>query len=210
MHELLGQEFAHAGTQHGAAIGTAAVGRRTAALELHLPASAFKDAFHDRHRPPIAVAVARSEGALLDVFRAVDGEGVSGGPAPGVHRRRGDGGITGKQPGEGRIVGEAVVQPQFSEQGRAVGHVLGVRQRRGGDRDVMAGHHRSWAVVLTIAGGFGIRTQGRKQGVVHPLRELLEAVRGGGHWGGPAVRRCYGAGEAVGIGIRGRPGVRLG
>ena len=81
--ELLGEEFAHAGAQHSAAISSAygGSGRR---LELHLPAFAFEDAFEDRHGPTIAVAVARAEGALLDVFKAVDREGITGGPTPGM------------------------------------------------------------------------------------------------------------------------------
>ena len=109
MHELLGEEFAHAGAQHSAAISSSAVGGRTAAFELHLPAFAFKDAFDDRHGPAIAIAVAGAEGALLDVFRAVDREGIAGGPTPGMHWGRGHRRVTGEQPGEGGVAGEAIV-----------------------------------------------------------------------------------------------------
>ena len=85
MHELLGQEFAHTGAQNSASIRTTAVGRRAAPLELHLPALVFEHSLKNGNCSSIAVSVSGSERTLLDVFRAVDRQGIAGGPAPGMH-----------------------------------------------------------------------------------------------------------------------------
>ena len=124
MHELLGQEFAHAGAEHGPAIGATAVGGRSAPLQLHFPALALKNAFNDRHRTAVAVAIARAEGTLLDVFGAVDRQGIAGGPSPGVHRFGCDRGIARKQSGEVAVAGEVITEPKFGEQTETVGDIF--------------------------------------------------------------------------------------
>ena len=108
MHELLGEELANAGAQDGPAIGAAAVGGGAPALELHLPALALKEAFKDRDRPPVAVAIAGAEGALLDVLRAVDREGIARGPAIGPHGSSRHPAVTGEEPAEVLVMGQAV------------------------------------------------------------------------------------------------------
>ncbi len=132
MHELLGQELPHAGAQHGAAIGAAAVGGGATPFELHLPALAFKDALDDRHGPAIAVAIPGAKGALLDVLAAVDREGITGGPAVGAHGRCRCSDVTGEEALELLVVGELITKPEFCKQGVAVGDVFRLRNGRWG------------------------------------------------------------------------------
>ena len=191
MHELLGQKLAHAGAQHRPAIGSPAVRGRATALELHLPALACKHPFEHREGAAIAIAVARAEGALTDVFRAVDREGVARGPAVGRHRSGGNAGITGEPALEGGVVGERVAQPQLPEQAAAVGHVRRLRQRRGGHGHVMAGEHLPRPVVMAIAGGVRIPVQRLQQGIVRVLCKGRERGGGGHRW------RCCGLPSSV-------------
>ena len=123
VHELLRQKLAHAGAEHGAAIGAAAVGRGATALELHLPALAVEDAFEHGNGPAIAVAVAGAERALLDVFGPVDREGIPGGPAERPHRLPRHADVAGEQPQELVVVGQRITQAQFAEQASAVRHI---------------------------------------------------------------------------------------
>ena len=100
--------------------------------------------------------------------------------------------ITGEQTGEGGVPGEGIVEAQFGEQGVAVGDVFRLWNGCRRHRNVVAGEDGSGAVVTAINRGVWIRPQVLQQGIVDPLRELLEAVRSGWHGVGPAVCRCYG------------------
>ena len=163
MHELLGQKLAHAGAQHGATIGPAAVGRGAAALELHLPAVALEQALDHGNGPAIAIAIAGAKRALLDIFRAVDREGIAGCPAPGPHRLARHADIAGKEAAELVVLGQPIAEAQLVEQAWAVGDILGRWNRRGGDRHVMAGEHLAGPVIVAIGGGLGIRLERLQQ-----------------------------------------------
>lgn len=179
VHEFLRQKFAHAGAQHGPAIGAAAIGRGATAFELHLPAPAVEHAFKHGDGPPIAIAVAGAERALLDVFRAVDREGIAGGPAERPHRRLRHRDVAGEQTLELRIVRQALAQPQLLEQSAAMCHILRRRQRRWCHRHVMAREHLARPVIVAINAGLRIRLQRLQQRVVGLLRKGRKA--GGRH-----------------------------
>ena len=174
MHELLGQKLAHAGAQHSAAIGTAAVGRGATTLELHLPTPAMEDTFKHGDGPTIAIAIAVAERALLGVFRTIDRQGVASGPAQRPHRLLRGAAIAGEQTAEPFFVHQCSAEAELIEQGRAVGHVLRRRQGSRFHRHVMAAEHLTGPVVVAIAAGLRIRPQAIQQRVVGPLRKCLE------------------------------------
>ena len=172
VHELLRQKLADAGAEHGASISTPAVGRRSTALELHLPTSALENTFEHGNGPAIAVAVAGSERALLHVLAAVDGKGVAGGPTKRSHRLRRRADIAGKQTAEVVVVDQLLAQAQVVEEGCAVRHVLRRWDWRGGHRHVVTGEHLAGPVIVAIGGGLGVGAQGIQQRIVGPLRKV--------------------------------------
>ena len=190
MHELLGQKFAHAGAQHGAAIGTAAVGGWPAALELHLPAFALEYPFKHRESPAIPIAVAGAEGALLGVFGPVDRQGVARRPAEGPEGASRHTDVAREPAPEGLVVHQGIAQPQFAEEVWAMGHILRLRQRGGRHWHVVTGIHLACPVIVAVDAGGWVRPQRVQQGIVRPLGQGAEALdRPGGRWG---LLACHG------------------
>ena len=107
---------------------------------------------------------------------------------------------------EGWILGERLIQTQLGEQLRAVGHVLGIGKRGRPHRDVMAGEHRSWTVIITVCGRIRISVQCCQQRIVRLVGE-------GGKTGDDHRRSVEGV-AAVHVLPQGRPdadqGVRSG
>ena len=184
VHEVLRQKLAHAGAEHGTTIGATAVGRGATAFQLHLPASAVEQAFEYGNGPAIAIAVAGAKRALLDVFGAVDREGITGCPTEGSHRLPRHADVAGKQTEEVFVVSQFIAQAQFVEEASAVRHVFRRWNRGWPDRYVVTGEHLAGLVIEPVAGGLRIRMQGIQQRIVGPLCKLRE--RGCRH----GCRRC--------------------